>query len=90
MIVNHNHSDAKPTLLTARIGPNWVAAPITIAHTAAGIAVNTLSPSDPSMQNRMTIAQPGPDLRHGGRHRDTREHHVADQQRIVQNERPAP
>jgi hypothetical protein len=39
--VNHSHSEAKTTLLTAKIGPNGVATPITIAHTAAGIAVNT-------------------------------------------------
>ena len=40
-MVNHSHSDARKTLLTARNGPNGVAAPITIAHIAAGIAVTT-------------------------------------------------
>src|SRR4051794_32759136 len=29
LMVNHNHSDASTTLLTARNGPNGVAAPIT-------------------------------------------------------------
>jgi len=41
LIVNHSHNDARKTLLTARNGPKGVAAPTTIAHTAAGIAVPT-------------------------------------------------
>jgi hypothetical protein len=36
LTVNHSHSAASNTLLTARNGPNGVATPITIAHTAAG------------------------------------------------------
>ena len=56
-MVNHSHSEASTTLLTARIGPNGVAAPITMAHAAAGIAVTHVDPPDAAVQDRMADAQ---------------------------------
>ena len=85
-MVNHSHRDANSTLLTARIGPNGVAAPMTIAHTAGGDRGEHVDPADAAVQDRAATAQSRPDLRDRAHHRHAREHHVTHQQWIVQCE----